>query len=149
MSFKGQGALELLILFAAGMLALIVVVAVLPSQAIGTQTLRDRQAARETVSLISSAADEVYLSGDGAVKNIWIAIPQTARVQSSFIGARAGETNWSLRKTVLLNLTNEGDIFSISRAPMCGSWPATSGRYQIRISYNSSAPAHVMVNSNC
>ena len=149
MRSRGQTTLELLILFAGGMLALIVIAAVLPSQAIGSQTLRDGQIARESVSDIVSAADEVYLAGDGAQKSIWITIPETARVGSSFIGARSGETNWTKKKLVVLNLTNEGDIFAVSRAPVCGSWPSGPGRYKIRITYNESSVAHVMVNSNC
>ena len=149
MRFKGQGTLELLLLFAGGMLALIAVAAVLPSQALGTQMLKDGQVARNTVSLIATAADEVYLSGDGAMKNIWITIPETTKISSSFMGARDGETDWGKRRMVLLNLTTEGDIFAISNAPICGEWPNAPGRHQIRISYNSDLPAHISINSDC
>lgn len=149
MSSKGQGTLELLIIFAAGMLALVVVAAILPSQVAGNQALRDGQIARDTVANIASVANEVYLSGDGAQRSIWITIPENAKIANSFIGARTGETDWSKKKLVSINMANEGDIFSVSRAPLCGSWPAVAGRYQINITYSKTPVAHVMINSNC
>ncbi|MFH0927450.1 MAG: hypothetical protein V1822_02620, partial [Candidatus Micrarchaeota archaeon] len=153
MSFKGQSTLELLILFSGGLLALMVVAAVLPSFAAGNASLYGGQLARDSTSYIARVSDEVYLQGEGAQKSIWINVPETASVSGdsprSFIGSNDAGADWSDRKMVDLYLANEGDIFAISRAPLCGQWPAAAGRYLINIQYSTNGDAHVAINEDC
>ncbi|MFH1306957.1 MAG: hypothetical protein ABIH83_04885 [Candidatus Micrarchaeota archaeon] len=149
---KAQANLELLILFAGAMLILALLAVVLPTQAIGSQMVREKQIAQGSVDLVAETADEVYLTGEGAVKHIWIEVPETADVETldySFIGAKSGETNWSKKKMVNLYLLVEGDVFAITRAPVCGQWPYTAGRHKVVVEYNGTGNPHVMVNKNC
>lgn len=143
---KAQSSLEMLAIFAGIMMVLLVVAAALPNQAAGSQVLRERQMARDTVQTVAQTANDVYLAGDGAVRTMWIEIPEGMNASASFIGAPASEGNWSKRKLVNINLDVSGDTFYVSRAPVCGTWPASAGRMQVNITYNSSGTAHVMVN---
>jgi hypothetical protein len=145
----GQGTLELLILFSVAMLAMAVVAMVLPTEALAGQVLKEKGIARETTENLAAACDEVYLQGEGASKHIWIELPQTISFTKSFIGAKAGETDWVKRKMININVIGEGDIFALSRAPVCGTWPAISGRHRVKIEYSTVGAAHIMVNGNC
>jgi hypothetical protein len=144
-----QASLEFLVIFAGVMLAIAVIAAIAPSQAIGSQEVREKVIARTSAEDIARACDEVYLSGEGARQNIWIEIPESAALNKSFFGGRDSETNWSKRKMIDINLMVEGDVFAITRAPTCGRMPSSAGRQRVSVEYNSSGTAHVMVNGNC
>lgn len=147
--FFGQATLEMLAIFGGLMLLILLVAVTLPDQMAGVQNVRAHAMAQEAVSQVARTADDIYLAGDGASARIWIEMPNgfDANASRSFLGARPGEGNWSLRKMANLNLPATGDVFALSRAPLCGAWPGDSGRYRINISYNASGTAHVMVNS--
>ena len=146
---KAQGSLELLLLFAGALIALAVVASVLPTEAIGSQAIREREIAKSSTTIVVNAADEVYLAGDGASQYVWVDVPQSANFGSSFIGAPDYELNWSKRKTADINVLSEGDVTASSHAPMCGKWPSAPGRFRIRVAYNSTGTAHVEINDNC
>lgn len=144
----GQGTIELLILFSVAMLLMAAVAMVLPTEAVLGHALREKSTALNTVEAVARACDEVYLQGPGAAKHIWIEVPERISASKSFIGAKTEETDWQKRKTIDINVIGEGDVFAVSRAPACGSWPA-AGRHRIKIEYDETDTAHVMVNSNC
>ncbi|MFA5108122.1 MAG: class III signal peptide-containing protein [Candidatus Micrarchaeia archaeon] len=146
---KAQGSLELLLLFAGALIALSVVVAVLPSEAIGSQAIREKEIAKSSASIVANAADEVYLAGDGASQYVWVDMPESTNFNGSFIGAPSYELNWSKRKTTNINVLSEGDMSAGSHAPICGKWPSTPGRHRIKVAYNATGTAHVAINDNC
>jgi len=146
---RAQTTVELLVIFGAAVLVLSVLAAVLPSNAISSQAARDKNIAQTTARDLAQAANEVYLGGDGASKNVWIEVPASANISASFIGNNTEQPDWNKRKTISINLLAEGDVFSISRAPVCGQWPAMPGKYRVKVEYNASEPAHVMINSSC
>jgi len=144
MKMLAQSTIELLILFALATIVLFVIIAVLPTQAVSGSVLHDGEIAEQTVHMLAQSCNEVYLSGDGAQKTVWINIPQSAKISQSFIGERLG----NIGKVIVINTLGEGDVISITNAPVCGKWPTTAGRHNIKVEYNSTNP-HVMVNSNC
>lgn len=144
-----QMSLEFLIVFAGIMLVLAIVATIAPSQAAGAGAAREEFIAHSTVNLVAKTADEVYLTGEGASKEIWVEIPESAALNKSFFGGRSSEPNWSKRKMIDINLLVQGDIFALTRAPTCGNLPAMAGRTLVNVTYNGTGTAHVMVNGNC
>ncbi|PIT84298.1 hypothetical protein COU37_03965 [Candidatus Micrarchaeota archaeon CG10_big_fil_rev_8_21_14_0_10_45_29] len=144
-----QTTVELLVIFGAAVIVLSVLAAVLPSNAVAGQSARDKNIAQATVRDLSQAVNEVYLGGDGASKDVWIEVPMSANISASFIGNNTEQPDWGKRKTIAINLLTEGDVFSVSRAPVCGQWPSMPGKYRIKIEYNATEPVHIMINSSC
>lgn len=147
--FRAQAGLEAMLIFAAVLLMLLVVGLVLPSTAASGEHLRQLQLARQSVQAVASAADDVFLAGEGASKTIWVELPGGYEFAHSFIGNKSGVADWKNRKLADIHLPPSGDIFAVSRAPMCGNWPNASGRYRINLTYNATTPAHVAVNGIC
>ena len=147
-SDRGQANIETMAIFAAVLVMIMAVLMVLPSSAQSGEVLRQEQMAKQTVQMAASAADEVYLAGEGASKTVWVEIPGIWDANRSFIGNKTAGMSWSDRKLISLYVRTTGDIFGVSRAPLCGSWPATSGKFLVNVTYNSTNPAHVMINSN-
>ncbi len=146
--FAGQAGVETLAVFAAVMVALMVVLMVLPSTAQSGEVLRQEQMAKFTVQKAASTADEVYLTGEGSSRAIWVEIPDNWEPNRSFIGNQSAGMSWSDQKFVSIYVLSTGDIFGVSRAPLCGAWPTKSGKYMVNVTYNATIPAHVMINSN-
>ncbi len=146
---RAQANLETVAIFAAVVLMVVAVAVSLPSQALSGEMLRQKSGAQSTVDLLTSTADEVYLSGDGASRQIWVDMPDSYSFPDSFIGNHTGSETWSQRKVVSIYLNGLGDVISSSHAPLCGAWPAMAGKWRINVTYNSSEPPHVMVNGNC
>lgn len=144
---KAQSALEMVAIFGGVMLILLIVVAAIPQEAAAAQALRAHSTATDSVNLVAQTASDVYLSGDGAVRTITIEVPDGVNMSASYLGATASETDWNKRKLADLRLLTGGDVFAVSRAPMCGEWPLPGGRYAVNLTYNGSGTAHVMVNS--
>ena len=136
-------------IFAAVIVLVLVIAIALPAEANSSEMLRQQSAAQTSVTLLTATADEVYLVGDGAVRKITVDIPDSFEYSKSFIGNPSGAVDWSMRKAVSLYLNGVGDVISTSHAPMCGTWPSTSGSWQINVIYNDTDPPHVMVNGNC
>ena len=146
---SAQANLETVAIFAAVALMVIAVAVSLPTQAQSGEMLRQKSGAQSTVDLLTGTADEVYLTGDGATRQIWVDVPDSYSFPDSFIGNHTGTESWSQRKVVSLYLNGVGDVISSSHAPLCGIWPATAGKWRVNVTYNSSEPPHVMVNTNC
>ena len=138
-----------MLLFAAILIMILAIAAVLPATASEGENLRQMLIARQSVQDVASAADEVFLSGEGASKTIWVELPSGFENTSSFIGNRTSSTAWKDRKLADINMLSVGDIFAVSRAPMCGNWPTVSGRYLVNVTYNATTLPHVSVNAKC
>ena len=129
---------------------MVIAVAVsLPGEAQSGEMLRQKSEAQSTVDLLTGTADEIYLTGEGATRQIWLDVPDSYSFSDSFIGNRTGSESWSQRKVVSLYLAGVGDVISASHAPLCGTWPSAAGKWQVSVTYNDSEPPHVMVNGNC
>ena len=149
MERSGQGTVELIIIFVGMLLVLVVLLQVIPGETGSLQSVLQHQTAQSTVHLVATTANDVFLAGDGAQRTIWVDLPDGYNAAGSFIGTAGTVTNWGSSKVVDLRLLQTGDVFEISRAPVCGSWPAVAGRYQVVVAYNGTAPAHVTVNAAC
>lgn len=147
-SLFGQGTVEAVGLLA-GLLIIILIVAVaIPEQAAQLGAERNRQMALLAAQDLAKTADEVYLSGDGARKSVWIELPETYNSTLSFVGNRPGTSGTLFQnRTVAIYILNAGEQIAETRAPICGSLPAGFGKYLITLYYNSSG--HVMVNASC
>ena len=148
-SRRAQANIETVAIFAAVALMVVAVAVSLPSQAQSGEMVRQKSNAQSTVDLLTSTADEIYLTGDGASRQIWADMPDSYSPSDSFIGNDNASANWSQRKVVSIYLNGLGDVISTSHAPLCGNWPGVAGKWRINVTYNSSNPPHVMVNSNC
>ena len=146
---KGQAGLETMAIFAAVLVMIMAVLLVLPSGIQSGEVLRQEQMAKYTVQSAASASDEVYLAGEGSSQAIWIEIPDIWLASRSFIGNRSAGMKWSDRKLISIYVQSTGDIFGVSRAPVCGAWPVQSGKFLVNVTYNATSPAHVMINANC
>ena len=146
---RGQANLETMAIFAAVIIMVLVIAIALPAQASSGEMVRQQSAAKTSVTLLTTTADEVYLAGEGSSRRIWVDMPASFSYADSFIGSHTGSESWSQRKAVSIYLEGVGDVISSGHAPLCGNWPATSGRWQINVVYNDSDPPHVMVNGNC
>ncbi len=149
MTKRGQGSVETVILLAAVLLVVTVIFVSANARLLSSQRAQARQIAAQSVQDLASAADEVYLAGEGATRKVWVSIPESVQLESSFIGSRPGTGAWADNKTIDLNLSRVGDVFAITRAPVCGSWPAQPGRYSLVLVYNSTSKAHVTINNSC
>ena len=146
---RGQASLETMLLFAAVLIMVLVIGLVLPSTVSGGENIRQMLLARQSVQEVASAANEVFLAGEGASKTIWIELPSGFDNTTSFVGNQSSGTTWKNRKLVDINMLSVGDIFAVSRAPMCGQWPAVYGKYRVNVTYNGTTVPHVSVNANC
>ena len=146
---SAQATLETVAIFAAVVLMVVAVAVSLPSQALSGEMLRQKSGAQSTVDLLTGTADEIYLTGDGATRQIWADVPDSYSFSDSFIGNHTGSLSWSQRKVVSIYLNGVGDVISSSHAPLCGTWPAVAGKWRVNVTYNNSEPPHVMVNGNC
>ncbi|MFH1095441.1 MAG: class III signal peptide-containing protein [Candidatus Micrarchaeota archaeon] len=149
MTKRGQGSVETVILLAAVLLIVTVIFVSANARLLSSQRAQARQIAAQSVQDLASAADEVYLAGEGATRKVWVSIPESVQLESSFIGSRPGTGAWANNKTIDLNLSRVGDVFAITRAPLCGKWPAQPGRYSLVLVYNSTSKAHVTINNSC
>lgn len=145
----GQSTLEMVVIFGGALLVLIAILAAIPGETAPAQSLRQHQAAADTVAAVAQAANDVYLAGEGAQKTIWVELPDGFDAGRSFVGARTGVSDWGQRRLVDIYTLQTGDVFEISRGPICGAWPAQPGRYQVVVAYNGSSTAHVTVNGAC
>lgn len=148
-NLQGQASLEVMMLFAAVLVMILAVGVALPSTTTGSENLRQLLMARQAVGEVASAADEVFLAGEGASKTIWIEVPGGFDNLTSFIGNRSISTAWKDKKLVDINLLASGDVFAVSRAPMCGRWPGSYGKYRINVTYNATTTPHVSINAKC
>ena len=146
---RGQASLESMAILAAVMVMILAVMVVLPSSVRSGEVLRQEQMAKYTVQAAASAADEVYLSGEGSSRAIWVEIPDIWDAGRSFIGNRSTVMSWPDQKLISIYVQSTGDIFGVSRAPVCGIWPAQSGRYRVNVTYNNTGTAHVTINAKC
>jgi hypothetical protein len=145
----GQSTIEMVVIFAGMLFVMVAILAVIPGQTTSVESVRAHQTAQDTVDGVAQAANDVYLAGEGAQRTVWVELPDSYDATRSFIGAQTGVTDWGKRKVVDIYAMQTGDVFALSRAPICGTWPDAIGRYQVVLTYNSTAPAHVMVNASC
>jgi hypothetical protein len=146
---RAQASLETVAIFAAVVILVIAVAVSLPGEAQSGEMLRQKSGAQSTVDLLTRTADEIYLTGEGASRQIWLDVPDSYSFADSFIGNKTGSESWSRRKLVSLYLNGVGDVIAASHAPLCGTWPAVAGKWRVSVTYNDSEPPHVMVNGNC
>ncbi len=149
MQKRGQGSVETVIIFAAVIFVITVILIFAGTRVLSTQYIKDSQLAAQSVQDLAAGADEVYLAGEGATRKVWVSIPESALIPSSFIGSRPGTGSWANNKTISLNLSHVGDVFALTRAPVCGKWPVLPGRYPLVLTYNSTSKAHVAINDSC
>jgi len=148
-SFRlGQGTVEAVGLLAGLLIVILVVAIAIPEQAAQLGVERNRQMAVLAAQDIAKAADEVYLSGDGARKSVWIELPETYNASLSFVGNRPGTAGTLFQnRTIGIYLLGTGELLAETKAPLCGNLPASGGKYLVTVYYNNSG--HAMVNASC
>lgn len=115
-----QTSIEYLILFAATLLALLVVLMLSQAETVGVGKTKIKTEASNAVSQLGSAAEEVYAQGAGAKKKVTITVPFGYEWNESFIGKR------SIKMRVAGN-----DYVKSEKFDVYGSLPLTPGRHTL------------------
>ncbi len=119
---KGQASVELLIILAVSMVVLGLIISVSNNEITSINYAKANSEAQNTVNKLASTANEVFVSGPGTKKQIFISIPSGIDENKSSISD----------KTIRLNI-NGTDVISESQVEVTGSIPTESGGHWIWI----------------
>ncbi len=144
---KAQGSVEALGLLGGLVIVLLAITIFLPQQQSEIGLERNRAIALQSAQAIATAADDVYLAGDGAQKSVSVEFPDGYDASRSYAGNKVDTGNIFNNRTIGIYVIGAGEITAESRAPVCGTLPNASGEYRITLYYNASG--HVMVNASC
>src|SRR3989338_8761956 len=113
---RGQASIEYALIVGVVLMATIPLFYYVSQQS--SQSLKSNQVF-DTVHTLAGKADAVYALGSGTRDYVWISIP--GGVTSSLIG----------NKTILLRMSDWGDVHSFTRANVTGSLPTQRGTYRV------------------
>ncbi|MBU2100132.1 hypothetical protein KKG83_05800 [Candidatus Micrarchaeota archaeon] len=119
---KAQASVELLIILAVSMIALGLIFAASNNEITGINSAKANSDAKNTVEKIAGTAKEVYVSGQGTKKQIFILIPSGVDESKSSVSD----------KTIRLNV-NGTDLIAETTVEVTGSIPTTAGGHWIWI----------------
>jgi len=130
-SFKAQASVELLVILAVSMIAISLIIFTSNNEITSINSAKANSEAQNTVNKIAGTAEEVFISGPGTTKQIFVSIPS---------GVDETKTGIS-DKTVRLNV-NGTDLIAESKIELTGSIPTEEGSYWIWIT---AYPGYVVV----
>ncbi len=113
---KGQTSAEFLTLLLAGLIILVIVLAIAYDQFTALQLTKGAMEARNSVETLKSAASEVYGQGEGARRLVYIQIPPNYEPNTSFVANR----------TISLKVRGN-DVASTTGFDVYGTLPGTEG----------------------
>lgn len=123
---QGQSSVELLIVFAIGISALLAFFALSQQKIAETRTQLTISEARETVELLAKAADEVYSEGVNSTRKVYVTIPDGVNLSRSSISGNA----------LILSVQVPGGVTDVSARtgePVFGTWPDLPGAYYLTV----------------
>lgn len=123
---KGQSSVELLVIVAIGLSALLAFFALSQDKLAETRTALALAEAKETVELLAKAADTVYSEGVNSTRKVYVTIPEGTNFTRSSISG----------KTLLLSLRVPGgytDASARTEGAVFGSWPIAPGSYYLTV----------------
>ncbi|MFH0961954.1 MAG: hypothetical protein V1820_04690 [archaeon] len=123
---KGQSSVELLVVFAIGISALLAFFALSQQKIAETRTQLVLSEAKETVELLSRAADEVYSEGVNSTRKLYVTIPEGVNLSRSSISGNA----------LILSIQVPGGVTDVSARtgePVFGTWPDLPGAYHLTV----------------
>jgi len=123
---KGQSSVELLVIVAIGLSALLAFFALSQDKLAETRTALALAEAKETVELLAKAADTVYSEGVNSTRKVYVTIPEGTNFTRSSISG----------KTLLLSLRVPGgytDVSARTEGAVFGSWPIAPGSYYLTV----------------
>ena len=119
---RAQASVELMVILAVSMLALLVVYSLTTTQTLQIQAQQRVQAAQTAADSIALAANDVFFQGTGAKKRIFIILPDDVNASASLISGK--EVNYRIGRT---------DVFSVADANIVGNIPATPGGHYLTL----------------
>jgi len=115
---KGQSSIELIIIFAVSLIALLSIIALANSNVSGLNVQREKDDALTSVNELAQAVKDVYSQGPGAKKLVFIKIPNGTDPIKTLISNR----------TININVSGS-DIFASTEVDVYGSLPTQVGGY--------------------
>ncbi len=125
MNQKGQNVVELTVLVAASMIALLLIFMIYSEQFGAVTSFNDYHTARASVRKIVDAANTVYYSGPGSEIKILVELPDSVVLEESGIDG----------KTVYLHMVDGSDIIDVADVNINGEWQDDS-KYYMTIRYD-------------
>ncbi len=119
---KAQASVELLVILAISMIAIGLILALSNNEITSVNSIKANSQAQNTVNKIAGTAEEVYISGTGTTKQIFISIPSGVNENKTLIE----------NKTIRLNV-NGTDLIAETGVEITGSIPTKEGSYWIWI----------------
>jgi hypothetical protein len=119
MNLRAQTTVELLLLLAVSLLALLIIYSIYANQLDVSIITRERASAKSTLESIVNSANSLSLSGAGSKSKILIELPDTLRMSDSNI----------LGNTLLLTLSDHSSIFASADVNFSGDWKKSNGVY--------------------
>lgn len=119
---KAQASVELLIILAVSIVAIGLILALSNNEIINVNSIKANSDAQNTVNKIAGAAEDVYVSGTGTSKQIFISIPSGVDETKTSVG----------NKTIRLNV-NGTDLIAETKVEVTGSIPTETGGHWIWI----------------
>lgn len=128
---KAQASVELLIILAVSMIAIGLILILSNNEITNINAVKANSEAQNTVNKIAGAAEEVFISGVGTKKQIFVSIPSGVDETKTSVG----------NKTIRLNV-NGTDLIAETQVEVTGSIPTTVGGHWIWIT---SYPGYVVI----
>ena len=128
MDSRGQNVIELTVLVAASMMALLIIFTIYANQFGVITSFDDYYTARASVRKIVDAANTVYYAGPGSEIRILVEIPRSAIIEESIISGR----------TVSMRMADGSDIIDVADVNINGEWQEDSKYYMV-IRYDGNA----------
>ncbi|MEW6295684.1 MAG: hypothetical protein AB1467_05330 [Candidatus Diapherotrites archaeon] len=113
---RGQSSIELIIIFAVSLIALLSIIALANNNIIGLNSQREKDDALTSVNELAQAVKDVYSQGPGAKKLVFIRIPNGIDPSKTLISNR----------TINFNVSGS-DIFASTDVDVYGSLPTEPG----------------------
>ncbi len=123
---KGQASVELAVIFAMGLIVLLIVSVLANERLIDLSTQKQMNDARTSVRDLADAANHVYQQGIGAKKRVFVILPGDTDLNLSYIGKPLDAPNGTESKAILLNFRGT-DILASTNPEVHGAWPKTTG----------------------
>ncbi len=119
---RAQASVELMVILAVSMMALLVVYSLTTTQTLQIQAQQRVQSAQTAADSIALAANDVFFQGTGAKKRIFVILPDDVNAGASLISGK--EVNYRVRNT---------DVFSVADVNLVGSLPTAPGGHYLTL----------------
>jgi hypothetical protein len=126
MGARAQSSVELMVVLAIGLVALLAFFTLSQQKFLETQASLSLSQAKKTVDSLARAADEVYSEGSNSTKQVYVTIPEGANLSRSSISGRS--VNLAIR-----SIGGYTDVNSRTSETVFGVWPNLTGSFWLTV----------------